>query len=246
MERIFNILENKNCKATFFCLGWIAEVYPEVIRGIADRGYEIGTHTRMHQLVYEQTHKEFTLDLEESVKTLEDITGKKVKYFRAPGFSIGEDNKWAFEVMAKQGIEVDCSIFPANRAHGGFPSYNEQVPSIIRYNGIELKEFPINYYSIFGKAIIFSGGGYFRLFSYPFIKHMTNKSNYVMSYIHPRDLDAEQPRIQDLSMYRIFKSYTGIKGASLKLENWLTDFEFIDVGTAVKEINWDTVPIVNL
>ncbi|MDP3443870.1 MAG: polysaccharide deacetylase family protein, partial [Ignavibacteria bacterium] len=123
MERIFAILEKTNSKATFFCLGWIAETYPEVIKEIVARGYEIGTHTSMHQLIYEQTPKEFSIDLEHSVKTLEDLTGQKVKYFRAPGFSITENEKWAFEILVEQGIEVDSSIFPAARAHGGFPSY---------------------------------------------------------------------------------------------------------------------------
>jgi len=246
MERVFSILKKSNCKATFFCLGWIAEMYPEIIKEIVANGYEIGTHTRMHQLIYEQTPQEFSHDLEHSVKTLEDLTGQKVKYFRAPGFSIREDNKWAFEIMAQQGIEVDSSIFPAPRAHGGFPSYKEPVPSILKYNGIELKELPINYHSIAGKSIIFTGGGYFRLFPYAFIKRWTKQSNYVMSYLHPRDFDATQPIIQGLSKLRVFKSYTGLKGAQNKLEQWISDFEFIDIESAIKKIDWDNMPVVEL
>jgi polysaccharide deacetylase family protein (PEP-CTERM system associated) len=246
MERIFSILDKTNQKATFFCLGWIAETYPEIIKEIVTRGYEIGTHTSMHQLIYEQTPKEFAKDMEHSVKTLEDLTGQKVKYFRAPGFSITEDNKWAFEIMAAQGIEVDSSVFPAPRAHGGLPSYKQPVPSILKYNGIELKELPINYTSILGKSVIFSGGGYFRLFPYPLIKHWTQKSDYVMSYLHPRDFDAEQPVIKELSLPRKFKSYVGLKGATAKLEKWITDFEFVDVGTAVNQIDWENVPVVEL
>lgn len=246
MERIFSILEKHNLKATFFCLGWIAETYPEVIREIVSRGYEVGSHTRMHQLVYEQSPAEFAKDLDHSVKTLEDISGQKVKYFRAPGFSIREDNKWAFELLVSHGIEVDCSVFPAARSHGGFPSYTSPVPSIINYNGIELKEFPISYTKIMGMPVIFSGGGYFRLFPYNLIKKWTSESAYVMSYLHPRDFDAEQPVIKELSLTRRFKSYVGLKGAKEKLENWLTDFEFLDVDTAVKTINWTEVPVVKI
>lgn len=246
MERIFAILERTNSKATFFCLGWIAETYPEVIKEIVSRGYEIGTHTNMHQLIYEQTQKEFAKDLEHSVKTLEDLTGQKVKYFRAPGFSITENEKWAFEILVKQGIEVDSSIFPAARAHGGFPSYKEPVPSLLKYNGIQLKELPINYITFVGNPVIFSGGGYFRLFPYPLLKKWTKQSGYVMSYLHPRDFDAGQPVIKELSIPRKFKSYVGLKGATTKLEKWLTDFEFMDVGTAIKTINWDEVPEVQL
>lgn len=246
MERIFSILETHQVKATFFCVGWIAETYPELIREIAKKGYEVGSHTRMHQLVYEQTPEEFNKDVEFSVKTLEDITGQKVKYFRAPGFSIREDNKWAFEVLVKNGIEVDSSVFPAPRAHGGFPSYKKPVPSLLKYNGIELKELPINYTNILTKPIIYSGGGYFRLFPYKMIKRWTAQSDYVMTYLHPRDFDVLQPVIQELSFFRKFKSYVGIKGAEMKLNQWLTDFQFIDIATAVNIIDWNVVSVVNL
>ena len=246
MDRIFDLLERTNQKATFFCLGWIVENYPDVIRDIVDRGYEVGSHSRMHQLVYEQNPKVFNADLEFSIKTLEDITGQKVKYFRAPGFSIREDNKWAFEIMASLGIEVDCSIFPASRSHGGFPSYTNPSPSILAYNGIRLKEFPINYVSYFEKPFIFSGGGYFRLVPYSLIHYWTKKSAYVMSYLHPRDFDSNQPVIKELSLMRKFRSYVGLNSAESKFERWLTDFEFMDIGSAVKSINWAEVPVVEI
>lgn len=246
MDRIFAQLERNEAKATFFCVGWIAEKYPEVLKSIIDKGYEIGSHTRMHQLVYTQNENEFHEDVERSIKTLEDLSGSKIRYFRAPGFSITEKNKWAFEVLAELGIEIDCSVFPATRAHGGFPSYQEPGPSVIKYNGYQIKEMPINFVTSLSKPIIFSGGGYFRLIPYRFIKRWTKKSEYIMTYFHPRDFDNTQPIIEDLSRVRKFKSYVGIKGAEKKLDRWLTDFEFIDVRTADKNINWKTVPIVNI
>lgn len=246
MAMIFNLLEQNNVKATFFCVGWIAEKYPEVIREIVNKGYEIGSHTRMHQLVYSQNSREFKNDVEHSIQTLQDISGEKIKYFRAPGFSITESNKWAFEVLAELGIEMDCSVFPAARAHGGFPSYKEPKPSIIKYQGIEIKEMPINYSTVFNQPLIYSGGGYFRLFPYLLIKKWTESSNYVMTYFHPRDFDPGQPVIQDLSRIRKFKSYVGINGAEEKLCKWLSDFVFIDIQTADKLIDWEGVPVVNL
>lgn len=246
VERIFSILESRQVKATFFCVGWIAETYPKIVREIVSRGYEVGSHSRMHQLVYEQTRETFSRDMEFSIKTLEDVTGQKVKYFRAPGFSIREDNRWAFEVLAENGIEVDCSIFPAPRAHGGFPSYTEPVPSLLKYKGIELKELPINYINLLRKPVIYSGGGYFRLFPYSVIKRWTAQSDYVMTYLHPRDFDASQPVIQDLSLTRKFKSYVGLKGAEKKLNQWLTDFQFIDISAAVEMIDWERVPVVEV
>lgn len=246
MERIFQQLKRNEVKATFFCVGWIAEKYPEVIKQIISHGYEIGSHTRMHQLVYTQKPQEFKNDVEHSIKTLQDLSGERIKYFRAPGFSITEDNKWAFEILADLGIETDCSVFPSARAHGGFPSYGAPRPSIIKYNGIQLKELPINYSKTFSREIIFSGGGYFRLFPYSLIKRWTQQSDYVMTYFHPRDFDAGQPVIEDLSRARKFKSYVGIKGAENKLDKWLRDFEFVDIRTADEMIDWERVPVVEL
>jgi polysaccharide deacetylase family protein (PEP-CTERM system associated) len=246
MEKIFDILESTNTKASFFVLGWIAEKYPEIIRSISEKGYEIGSHSTMHQLVYQQDKNQFQKDVDRSVKTLEDISGEKVKMFRAPGFSITENNKWAFEVLYELGIEIDSSIFPAKRAHGGLPNYGTSSPSILQYNGVQLKEFPINTKTILGKTIIYSGGGYFRIIPYYLMKKWTIEDDYIMSYFHPRDFDASQPIIQSLSLHRKFKSYVGLKNAESKLEKWLTDFEFLDVKTADNLINWETVKRVDL
>jgi len=246
MEKIFDILESTSTKASFFVLGWIAEKYPEIIRSISDKGFEIGSHSTMHQLVYQQDKNQFKTDVDRSIKTLEDISGKKVKMFRAPGFSIKENNKWAFEVLYELGIEIDSSIFPAKRSHGGLPSYGASEPSILQYNGVQLKEFPINTKTILGKTIIYSGGGYFRLAPYSILKKWSKKDDYIMSYFHPRDFDSSQPVIESLSLTRKFKSYVGLKNSETKLKKWLTDFDFTDIRSVDKKINWDIAKIVNL
>ena len=92
MDIIYDILDNSNCSATFFVVGWMAEKYPKIIREISDRGYEVASHTHLHQLAYEQNRKTFFNDVEKSIKTLEDCTGKNITSFRAPGFSITQEN----------------------------------------------------------------------------------------------------------------------------------------------------------
>jgi polysaccharide deacetylase family protein (PEP-CTERM system associated) len=246
MERIFNFLDTIKVKATFFCLGWIAETYPQIVKEVITRGYEIGTHTTMHQLIYEQNPKEFALDLERSVKTLEDITGQKVKYFRAPGFSIRTDNRWVFDILLSQGIEIDSSIFPAPRAHGGFPSYNATEPSILQYDGLRLKEFPVSYVTLLGKPIIYSGGGYFRFFPYLCIKHWVKNTSYLMTYFHPRDFDATQPKIPSLPLMRTFKSYIGLSTAFTKFQKLLKNFKFIDIAEADRMIDWEKVRTITV
>ena len=246
MERIFQLLEETNQQATFFCLGWVARKHPDIIRAIANRGYEIATHSDLHQLAYEQNRQEFKNDLETSIKALEDITGKKIRAYRAPGFSIKQENKWVFEVLIENGIEVDCSVFPAKRSHGGFEQFGVAEPCWIDIDGHRLKEFPINTVNGLGKSLIFSGGGYFRLIPYPILKQLTKRSNYVMTYFHPRDFDANQPMIEELSHLRKFKSYYGLSGCLDKLKQLMTDFPFIDLAHAEQLVNWDEAKIVKI
>lgn len=246
MERIFSILEDTNTKATFFIIGWIAKNYPEVIKEIASK-FEIGSHTMNHQLVWQQTPDVFRQDVDFSIKLLEDISGHPVKYFRAPGFSIRSSESWAFEILTDLGIEIDCSIFPSHHAHGGLPQYGEGTPKIIKVGDKSIKELPISTRMILGRPIIYQGGGYFRLFPYSFIKKWAKESpDYLLSYIHPRDLDPGQPMITDLPLTRKFKSYVGLKGAEAKLRQFLTDFKFTDIATANQLIDWSSVPTINL
>lgn len=246
MERIFRILEDTNTRATFFIIGWIAKTYPDIVKRISER-YQVGSHTMNHQLVWQQSPDEFREDVSSSIKLLEDITGKKVTSFRAPGFSIRESEGWAFEILADLGITTDCSVFPAHHAHGGMSSYRKSVPSIIAYKGVRMKEFPVSTKEIGGKQLIFSGGGYFRLFPYSLIKKWAGENaDYLLSYIHPRDLDAGQPIIKELNAARRFKSYYGLAGAEKKLRRFLTDFDFVDIKTASDSVDWENVPVVKL
>lgn len=239
-DRIFELLERKKQKATFFFLGWIARKYPEIVKKANALGFELGSHSNMHQLVYEQSAAAFKDDVEVSVKTIEDLTGKKVRHYRAPGFSIREENKWAFEILLEHGIETDSSIFPAKRAHGGFENFGAAEPALLHIGGASLKEFPINFYRFAGMKIIFSGGGYFRAMPYSFIRKAMQKSAYVMTYFHPRDFDPHQPMLKNLPLTRKFKSYCGLKGALTKLEKLLDDFQFTDLQEAEKNVDWET------
>ncbi len=245
MDRIFQLLEEKDVKATFFCLGWIAKKYPELIKEIDRLGYEVGCHSDQHQLVYKQNPSMFRKDTEAAINRLEAITGKKVTSYRAPCFSITQATPWAFEVLATLGITHDSSVFPYLKFRGGYPNFPESA-CIISYNGIQIKELPISTAKLFGQHIVFSGGGYFRFFPYALIKHWTLQQDYVMSYLHPRDLDAAQPMIKALTMSRKFKSYYGLHAAEEKYSRWLTDFKFVDIREFDKLFDWKQPPIVQL
>lgn len=227
-------------------MGWIAQKYPDVIRNINALGHEIGSHTSMHQLIYEQNQQEFREDLKRSIGILEEISGKKVESFRAPGFSLTSEVLWAFEELYLQGIKYDSSIFPAQRAHGGISNFQTDKPHILRYSGCELKEFPINVKNILGKKVVFTGGGYFRLVPYFLLNQWTRSSEYIMTYFHPRDFDFGQPVIQDLPLIKRFKSYYGLQNSFGKFNKYVNDFEFIDLAEAVKKIEWESAPLVDL
>ncbi len=244
--RILDLLGRTNQRATFFCLGWVAERFPDIIRRIDQQGYEIASHTHYHQLAYEQSPEQFEHDVRHSVEVLSDITGKPVRSFRVPGFSIGEKNKWCFESLARCGIEVDSSVFPAPRGHGGYAGFPADGPSVVETQSGQIREFPINTTNLLGKRLVFSGGGYFRLCPWSMVRALTRSSPYIMTYFHPRDFDAGQPVLPGLNFVRRFKSYWGLSGALKKLEKWLELYSFTDIATAEKRIDWETVPRVAL
>jgi polysaccharide deacetylase family protein (PEP-CTERM system associated) len=246
MDRIFGLLDKKNQKATFFVLGWVAREFPEVLKKIDSMGFEIATHSDKHQLAYEQNKRQFNEDLKSSIQSIENVIGKKVTTYRAPGFSVKEANKWVFESLIENGIKIDCSIFPAERAHGGFQNFGAAEPALIDYLGTTIKEFPINTVSIMRKDMVFSGGGYFRFLPYWLIKRFMQNSDYVMTYFHPRDFDSMQPMINDLSLTRKFKSYYGLETAFTKLEKLISDFDFIDIATANNLIDWNSQKRIRL
>ena len=247
VERILQELDKRNLKATFFCLGWIAENHPDIIRSIHARGHHIGCHSYQHELSFRFDRNGFKQDTEKSKKLIEDLIGESIDAFRAPGFSITEQNIWALEVLTELGFEYDCSLFPATHDYGGFASYGKAEPAILKLgNGVQLKEFPINIKRIFGKSIVFSGGGFFRFFPYRLIKNWTLQSDYIMTYLHTRDFDPGQPMIKSLPLMRKFKSYVGLSTSFSKFQKLLNDFDFVSVKEASNLIDWEKARIIEL
>lgn len=214
VDRILQELEIRKLKATFFCLGWIAEKHPDVIRRIHAHGHHIGCHSYQHELSFRLDREGFKQDTAKSKKLIEEVIGVSINAFRAPGFSISESNVWALEVLSELGFKYDCSLFPAAHDYGGFKSFGKAEPVIMKLaNGSLLKEFPINIHRVFGKDLVYSGGGFFRFFPYWLIKYWGMKAPYLMTYFHPRDFDPEQPVIDSLPSMRKFKSYVGLAKA---------------------------------
>lgn len=253
LDIILETLSQNNTHATFFCLGKIATDFPYVVNKIVAEGHEIGSHSNAHKWVNKMMPNEFREDTHAAVSALEDLTGKKVKSFRAPAFSIGESNKWALEILAEAGIENDASIFPGVRDFGGFPNFNEQRPCVIEYNGYCLNEFPIPLYSlpVIGKQIAYSGGGYFRVLPLSFVKKQIVSSDYNMCYFHIGDLLTEKTPLKSRKDYetyfkesgsfhrrllRYFKSNVGRKNALSNMQKLINTFPFISIEDYLNKI----------
>jgi len=244
MDRIFKILDENNIKATFFILGYIAKKHPEIVKRIHDLGHEVAAY--YDKAAYQQSRIEFKQDLQDCINSLESITGEKVLSYRAPGFSIRKQNVWVFEVLNELGIKYDASISSVTRGNSDFDNSSESTPAIIKYNGMQIKEFPMSVNTVFGQKFTVTGGGYFRLLPYRLIRRMVQDSDYTMSYFHPRDFDSKQPMLDDLSLTTKFKSYYNLSKSYIKLSQMVYDFDFIDMREAAKLVDWDNVPIVDL
>ena len=243
-DKILEVLLQNNVKATFFVLGYIAEKHPEIIKKIHDYGFEVGAHSDMHKVAFHQTPQAFKTDLQTCINRLEDITSKQVVSYRAPGFSVKKENVWVFDILHELGIQYDASVFPAWRENGGFINFKESGPVKLRFNNKEIKEFPMSTNSFFGNKFTTTGGGYFRFYPYGMIKSLIKKSDYTMTYFHPRDFDPDQPMLDGLSLKRKFKSYYNLSGAYSKFKKLIQDFNFVDISEADKIINWENMPIV--
>lgn len=261
LNHILDLLDIRGIKATCFCTGLMAKDFPQIVKLIQSRGHEIGCHSNQHTWMNKMTESEARKDTHVAVDTLEQCTGKKVLSYRAPAFSIGESNKWMFEILANEGIENDSSVFPAARDFGGFPTFHSQVPCTIKYGGIELKEYPISLTAFISKQVAYSGGGYFRFFPLGFVKGRMAKSDYTMCYFHINDLLPEKKGVKSKEEYeayykepgtfknrylRYIKTNIGKKGAWVKLEKLIKQMVFANIDFARQSIDWNSSPVVKL
>lgn len=261
LNRILDMLDARGFKATFFCVGGLAREFPEVILKIADRGHEIGCHSNTHKWLTTFDRQFLYNDTHDAISSIEDVIGKKVVSYRAPAFSIGENNKWALEVLAECGIERDSSIYPAARDFGGFDSFPSKEPCIIEICNKQIKEFPICLTHALGKDFAFSGGGYFRLFPLWYVKNIMNKANYNMCYFHIYDLIYHKMQLQEKNDFenyykisgsiknrtiRMFKESVGTKGAFDKMKNIVFSYDFVNIAEADNAIDWTRAKNIQL
>lgn len=261
LDAILGKLEERQLKASFFCVGEMGRMFPEVVRRIQAQGHEIGCHSNTHRWLNKMTEAECREDTRCAIDSLEQCIGEKVKIYRAPAFSIGEKNKWAFEILAENGIECDASVFPAARDFGGFSHFGQKTPCIVEYNGIRIKEFPICTTRVLGKEMAYSGGGFFRFFPLGFVEKEMKKNPYAMCYFHIGDLIQETHHVISKAAYEAsfkepgtlkarykhyLKAHVGKKNAFPKMMRLIDRMEFVNLQQVNESLDWQTAPIVKL
>jgi polysaccharide deacetylase family protein (PEP-CTERM system associated) len=228
-QRLMDLFDEAQVKATFFVLGWVAERNRSLVCEIAERGHEVACHGYSHQLVYNQTPEVFRDETVRSKALLEDIIQQPVIGYRAASYSITRKSMWALDILAEAGFQYDSSIFPVRHDRYGIPDAEEIPHRLETPQGHSLVEFPLSTAKIFKYRLPVAGGGYFRLYPYSLskagLKQINRRQQAFVFYLHPWEIDPEQPRIE-AGWFSRFRHYNNLEKCEYRLQRLLTDFEF--------------------
>lgn len=227
VNRILDMLAAHGAKATFFTLGWIAERYPQIVRRIVAEGHELASHGYGHQRASDQSEQVFLSDIRQAKQILEDLSGQAVQGYRAPSFSIGTGNLWAFDCLQRAGYRYSSSIYPIQHDHYGMPD----SPRFAYEVRDGLLEIPVTTLRVMNRNLPSSGGGYFRLLPYALSRWMLGRVNAgdreaAIFYFHPWEIDVDQPRVQGIGAKTRFRHYVNIGRMEDRLQRLLGDFQW--------------------
>ena len=232
---LLDLLAEHDARATVFVVGWLAERHPELIRRIARAGHEIASHSWDHERVTDQTPAAFRASVRRTKQFLEQLSGAPVLGFRAPSFSIVPGTEWALDILVEEGYEYDSSLFPVRRPGGGYgyPTAAADPHWLYRAGG-RLREYPPATLRLGGLRLPAAGGAYFRLLPYRLVqgalRQCEARGTPGTFYIHPWELDPDQPRLAVSRLTRI-RHYGGLAQTTTRLTRLLREFRF----TAIRD-----------
>lgn len=227
MDKLLELFEARGVKATFFTLGWVAQRYPQVVQRIVAGGHELASHGYAHRRASEQTRDDFLADITHAKQVLEDIGGVAVRGYRAPSFSIGEDNLWAFDCLLQAGYRYSSSVYPVRHDHYGMPD----APRFPYRTREGLVEIPVTTTCLAGKNLPAGGGGYFRFLPYMVSRWAIARVNRTdrqpaIFYMHPWEIDPDQPRVAQAAWKARFRHYVNLDKTESRLRQLLGDFRW--------------------
>lgn len=245
VNRMLDMLERKQTKATFFTLGWVAERYPALVRRIVADGHELASHGYGHERASDLSEAAFSHDIRKAKTILEDLGGVPVVGYRAPSFSIGAGNLWALDSLEQAGYRYSSSIYPVQHDHYGMPD----APRFRHQIRPGLVEIPPTTLRLFNRNLPSSGGGYFRLLPYPLSRWMIQQVNErdeqaAVFYCHPWEIDADQPRVDGIGFKTRFRHYVNIGRTEQRLEQLLDDFRWGRMDQIFLKPSAQEVPVV--
>lgn len=227
-ERLLEVLGGRGIRATFFVLGWVAERHPALIRSIVEAGHEVASHGYAHEMITRQTPEQFRQDIGKAKQILEDVAGAAVTGYRAPSFTIVERTKWALQVLVEEGYRYDSSIFPIRHDRYGMPGAQPHRHRLDTPSG-PIWEVPPATVQLACARWPVAGGGYFRLLPYPVLRLLLKRAEAelepLVMYLHPWEIDPEQPRMQGSCVSR-FRHYLNLDKTESRLLRLLADFRF--------------------
>lgn len=226
-DRILELFDEAGIKATFFMLGWVARAYPRLVPAIVAAGHELASHGHAHDKVSVLDRRQFHADVYDARLLLEDQGGVPVRGYRAPSFSIGAGEWWAYEVLEAAGYSYSSSLHPIPHDHYGLPTAPRHP---FRPNGTALVEIPVATLEL-GRRVSCAGGGYFRLLPYAWSgwclrRHATRERHPATFYFHPWEIDPGQPRVAGLPLRSRLRHYANLARMEAKLTRVLTDFRW--------------------
>jgi polysaccharide deacetylase family protein (PEP-CTERM system associated) len=229
-ERLLAMLGERGITGTFFVLGWVAERVPQLVRRIAAAGHEIACHGYSHQLIYTQSQQTFLDETRHAKQLLEDLIGGPVRGYRAASFSITPKSRWALDTLIDLGFEYDSSIFPVRHDRYGMPGAARSPGTVESPSGRKIVEFPMSTALFGGVPVPVSGGGYFRLLPYWFVRAGLRRINDrdgmpFTFYLHPWEVDPQQPRVKVGLLSRV-RHYTNLDRCEERLRRLLGEFRF--------------------
>ncbi|MDN5872687.1 MAG: DUF3473 domain-containing protein [Nitrococcus sp.] len=229
MAILLELFAERGLQVTFFILGWIAERYPQMVRRIVDAGHELASHGYDHQRVTALDAKAFRVDVERAKGILEDCSGVRVIGYRAPSFSINERTPWAVDCLLETGHRYSSSLYPIAHDHYGAPRAS-RWPFQPR-PGSGFLELPVATARIAGRNWPAAGGGYFRLLPYAISRWSLRRINQrevrpFIFYLHPWEIDPEQPRPAGLPARTRFRHYVNLSRTQRRLERLIEDFHW--------------------
>jgi polysaccharide deacetylase family protein (PEP-CTERM system associated) len=228
--RLLELFARKGIRATFFILGWVAMRCPSLVVQISKAGHHIGCHGFWHQAIYTGSEADFRKDLRQAKRVIEDALGASIRSYRAPSYSITSKTLWALEVLGEEGFENDSSIFPVVHDNYGIPEAPRFPYVKLLRSGRKLREFPPTTIRMCGVNVPVAGGGYLRLLPYGITAWAIRRVNQVerqpaMVYIHPWELDPDQPRLSASWLSR-FRQYQNLDSTETKCLKLLDDFSW--------------------